>query len=71
MKKIFSLQKIFTLQYIVLISLLVATIGAGIIFVETIVLRQKTHVGFYNTWQFPMLLAVLIDAAYYDYLKEF
>ena len=34
----------------------------------SIVFKDKTYVGFFNSWQFPMLLAIYIDAAYNEML---
>jgi hypothetical protein len=56
------------LQKIILICLLVAVIGTGYIFILSIIFKDKTHLGFFNTWQFPMLLAIYVDAAYYKLL---
>ena len=56
------------LENLILICLLVATIGSGYILIMTIVFKNKTYKGFYNSWQFPMLLAIYIDAAYYEHL---
>ena len=56
-------------QYIVLLSLLCATIGSGYIFIISVIYKEKTFKGFFNSWQFPMLLAIFIDAAYYKHLN--
>jgi len=53
------------LQTIIIVSLLIATIGSAYIFVATIFFNDKAYAGFYSTWQFPMLLAIITDAAYY------
>ena len=51
-----------TLEHLISLCLFIATMGALYIFIETIVLRKSTYIGFYNSWQFPMLLALFIDS---------
>jgi len=58
------------IQHIILLSLLIATIGSFYVFVVTLVFKEKGHSGFFNSWQFPMLLAIFIDAAYYDHINS-
>ena len=55
---------------LILLALLVAVIGTGYIFVASIVFKDTTYSGFYNSWQFPMLLAIFIDAAYYKHISR-
>jgi len=55
-------------EYIILLSLLVATIGSAYVFIITIVFKQTSFAGFYNSWQFPMLLAIFIDSAFYEHI---
>jgi hypothetical protein len=55
---------------LILLALLVAVIGTGYIFVASIVFKDTTYAGFYNSWQFPMLLAIFIDAAYYKHISR-
>ena len=55
---------------LILLALLVAVIGTGYIFIVTIVLRETTFAGFYSTWQFPMLLAIFIDTAFYKHVNK-
>lgn len=57
-------------QYIILLSLLIATIGSFYIFVLTLVFKDKSYSGFFNSWQFPMLLAIFIDASYYEHINS-
>jgi predicted permease len=52
------------LHKILIISLLVALIISFLIFFNTVVLNGKDHRDIYNTWQFPMILAVFLDTAY-------
>ena len=52
-----------------MLALLVAVIGTGYIFVATIIFKDASYAGFYNSWQFPMLLAIFIDAAYYKHIS--
>lgn len=54
----------------ILLSLLIATLGTGYIFIMTIIFRENTYAGFYTSWQFPMILAIFIDAAYYKHLSK-
>jgi hypothetical protein len=54
---------------LILLSLLAAVIGTGYIFVATIIFKDTSYAGFYNSWQFPMLLAIFIDAAYYKHIS--
>jgi len=53
-----------------MLSLFVATIGAAYVFIITIIFKQTTFSGFYNTWQFPMLLAMFIDSAFYEHISR-
>jgi hypothetical protein len=55
---------------LILLALLVAAMGTGYIFVATIVFKDTTYAGFFNSWQFPMLLAIFIDAAYYKHISR-
>jgi len=55
----------FLLQKVVLIALFVATIGSAYILISTVVLKDDTHKGFFNTWQCPMLFAMFMDVVYY------
>jgi len=55
---------------LVLIALFIAVIGTGYIFIVSIIFKDKTYAGFYNSWQFPMLLAIFIDAAFYDHIDK-
>lgn len=59
------------LENIVIICLFIATICTGYIFFVTIILRDNTYAGFYNSWQFPMLLAIFIDSAFYKHINKF
>ena len=58
------------IQYVTLVSLLIATIGFAYIFIITIILKSSRFAGFYDTWQFPMLLAILIDTAFYKHIDK-
>ena len=51
-------------EYMILISLFIATIGTGYIFIVTIFLKDKTYIKFYNNWQFPMLMSILADCVF-------
>lgn len=58
------------IELIVIVSLFVATLGTGFIFFETIILRKHTYAGFYSSWQFPMLVAILIDSTLYKHINK-
>jgi hypothetical protein len=58
------------IKNVVIISLIIAVIGTGIIFFESIILKKKIYKGFYTTWQFPMLLAILIDAMLHKHIHN-
>lgn len=58
------------IEKIVLVGLLVSVLGTGYIFFVTIILHETTFAGFYNSWQFPMLLAIFIDTAFYKHLNK-
>jgi hypothetical protein len=56
-------------EIVILIALLVAVIGTAYIFIATIVFNDGDFIGFFNTWHFPMLLAIFIDIAFYKHLN--
>lgn len=56
-------------EWIVLFGLFIAVLGSGYIFIISIIFKEKTFAGFFNTWQFPMLLAIFIDSAYYKHVR--
>lgn len=58
------------LETIILLCLFIATLGTGYIFIVTIILKDTTYAGFYSSWQFPMLLAIFIDSAFYKHLSR-
>lgn len=58
------------LEQIMLLALLVATILSGYVFIVTIILKQTTYAGFFSSWQFPMLVAIFIDAAFYKHISR-
>ena len=57
-------------EYIILLSLFIATIGAAYVFIITIIFKQTTFSGFYSSWQFPTLLAIFIDSAFYEHISR-
>jgi hypothetical protein len=57
-------------EYLVLFGLFLAVLGSGYIFVVSIIFKERTFAGFFNTWQFPMLLAIFIDSAYYKHVSR-
>jgi len=58
------------LENLILLCLFIATLGTGYIFIATIIFKQTTYAGFYNSWQFPMLLAIFIDSAFYNHINK-
>ncbi len=52
------------LHRILIISLFVALVSSFIIFFNTVILNGTHHRDIFNTWQFPMILAIFLDAAY-------
>lgn len=58
------------LEHAIMFGLLIAVFGTGYIFIATIIFKEKTFAGIFNSWQFPMLLAILIDMAYYEHLNN-
>ena len=54
------------LEPLILLCLFIATLGTGYIFILSILFKNDNYSGFYNRWQFPMLLAIFIDAAFYN-----
>ena len=57
-------------EYVVLIALFFAVIGSAYIFIVSIIFRETTFGGFYNSWHFPLLLSIFIDMAYYKHIKR-
>ena len=55
------------LHKILVFSLFIALICSFIIFFKTVILNHSHHREIFNTWQFPMLLAVFLDAVYNNY----
>jgi hypothetical protein len=58
------------IEKIVLLALFIALLGSGYIFIVTIFLRETTFAGFFNTWHFPMLLAIFIDISCYKHVNN-
>ena len=52
------------LQSIFQVSLLIALLISFYIFVRTLVMKDLKHSISFSTWQFPMLLAIYIEAIY-------
>jgi hypothetical protein len=51
------------------VSLFIATLGAFYVMVVTVVFQDKSFAGFFNSWQFPMIFAVFVDASYYRHIR--
>ena len=58
------------LQHVVLLSLFIATIGTGYIFFATIIMKSNSYKDVFNSWQFPMLLAILTEIIYYKQINK-
>lgn len=58
------------LERIITLCLFIATLGTAYIFVVTIIFNDTTYAGFYTSWQFPMLIALFIDSAFYKHLQR-
>ena len=58
------------LKQLIVICLFIAMVGTGYIFMLTIVFKDTTYLSFFNSWQFPMLFAIFIDAAYHQKLYK-
>jgi len=54
----------------ILISLFIAVIGTAYVFIVTMIWNDVAFAGFFNTWHFPMLLAIFIDIAYYKHINR-
>jgi hypothetical protein len=54
----------------ILIALFIAVIGTAYVFIITIIYNDDAFAGFFNTWHFPMLLAIFIDIAYYKHINR-
>jgi len=52
------------LERIFIFVLLIALLFSFYFFINQLILKDKTHSKVFTTWQFPMLLAIFIDAIY-------
>jgi hypothetical protein len=52
----------------VLLGLFVAVVGSAYIFIVTIIFRESAFASIFNSWHFPMLLAIFIDIAFYKHI---
>lgn len=53
------------LEKIFVFSLLIALLISFYFFISHIVMRDDKHKKIFNSWQFPMLLAIFIDSIYH------
>jgi hypothetical protein len=58
------------IENIVLFGLFIALLGSGYIFIVTIFFGETAFAGFFNTWHFPMLLAIFIDISCYKHVNK-
>ena len=52
------------IQIKLIISLFIALLSSLYIFSQAFFYHDKSHFSIYNTWQFPMILAMLIECMY-------
>ncbi len=57
-------------KHMTLFGLLIAVIGSGYILISKLIMGDKYFDGFYNNWQFPMLLAIFIDSSFYKHVSS-
>ena len=57
-------------EKVVLLGVFVAVIGSAYIFIVTIIFRDNAFAGVFNSWHFPMLLAIFIDSAFYKHISS-
>jgi hypothetical protein len=58
------------IEQIIIIALFISTILSGYVFIVTILFQETAYAGFFSSWQFPMLLAILIDATFYKHISK-
>ena len=58
------------LERTIILSLFIATICTAYILIVTILFNDPTYSGFFSSWQFPMLMALFIDAVYYKRINR-
>jgi hypothetical protein len=58
------------LETIIVLCLFISTVGTAYIFVVTLFFNDSTYSGFFTSWQFPMLLAIFIDSAFYKHINK-
>jgi hypothetical protein len=51
-----------TIIFIFKISLLITLLLSFYIFIQGLIIKHKHYNSIYNNWQFPMLLAIFVDA---------
>lgn len=58
------------MKYFFIVCLLLATIMSFYIFVNVLFLKDPQFKDIFSTWQFPMLLAITVDAIVGNTLKN-
>ena len=61
---------LFTVDFIFKTVLLLSVIISLFIFIQVLVFKNKNYKPMFSTWQFPMLLALLSDAAFYKHVNR-
>jgi len=54
-------HKYISIRNIFIAALILSTAISAYIFVDRLMLKSTTHIDLFNTWQFPMLLALTLD----------
>ena len=57
-------HKYISIRNIFIVALILSTAISAYIFVDRLMLKSTTHIDLFNTWQFPMLLALTLDVLY-------
>lgn len=64
MKNISFIYKLPIIIKIFYFLLLITTLFSGYIFMRVLLFHDESLFGIFSTWQFPMLLALLVDTIY-------
>lgn len=58
------MNKTIMLQHAFRICLLLSLLFSFYFFIDVLVFKNQTNAKMFNTWQFPMLLAIYLDTLY-------
>lgn len=56
-----TIYRYINLHNIFMIIMILSTLISGYVFVDRLILKNMDHAKTFNTWQFPMLLALTLD----------